>query len=186
MTNKTTTLSVSNTEIIQQINQLKRKLGELCAQLSIKYLQEAFHLTPLKISSSEINVIIRKYFPTQKISHLDGKYWLLPWWQWQDLINVDWVSTKKWVAEKFDCDNFANAFASNMAMYYEINSAMRVYGKLYEGTEKFLDYHYWNGIITSNKEIYFLEPQSDLWTKYEGGMLLIGGNKYEVTQFILG
>lgn len=172
----------------EKVNQIARKLGLILVNSGMNMLQSAFHLEPIKISSTEINQIILKYLPSVGISHLDGWYYLIPLYQWKQLIEFDWVDTKKWILDARDCDNFSNAFSANASMYYEINSVGRVYGKYYKGTQEFVDYHYWNVIITAEKEIWFFEPQNDKLTeaKYQGGLLLIGGNRYDPLNFYFG
>lgn len=177
---------MANEELIKQVSQIQRKLANVSIEIAKRYLKEAFHLTPQRFSLNDITAVLRQYFPTHKITHKDYYYYLLPWWQWKDLIEVDWIDKKKQIEDRYDCDNKSDAFSSNMSFYFDINSAGQAYGKLYQGTDKFLDYHYWNVIITSNKEIYFLETGNDKWTKYEGGMLLIGGNLYEPINFVFG
>jgi hypothetical protein len=170
----------------QQVNQISKQIGLLLVNNGIKFLEQAYHLVPISVPSSDINTIMRQYFPSTPITHFDGKYNLIDWTQWQDLLLYDWVDTKKWVLDYRDCDNFANAFSANMSMFYEINSAARVYGKLYRGLTDFVGYHYFNVIITSDKSVYFLEPNTDKWVKYEGGEIIIGGNKYEAISFVFG
>jgi len=172
----------------QQVNEIAKKIGMVLVDSGTRMIQSAFHLTPVKVSGSEINDIVRHYFPSINITHLDGYYYLLPLAQWKELIRVDWTDTKKWILDARDCDNFSNAFASNMSIFYECNSAGLVYGKFYKGMNNFVGYHYWNIIITAEKEIWFFEPSSDKLTeaKYQGGVLLIGGNKYEVVSMRFG
>lgn len=173
---------------IEKVNQIAKKLGLILIDSGMRFIQSAFHLNPIKVSGEEITQILRKYFVSEKITHLDSYYYLIPISQWRELIAVDWTDTKKWVVDKFDCDNFSNYFAANMSMFYEINSVGRVYGKYYQGTNQFVGYHYWNVLITAEKEIWFFEPGNDKMTeaKYEGGMLLINGNKYEPVSFYFG
>jgi len=170
------------------VNQISKKIGMLLIDNGMRFLQQAFHLAPIKVSSAEINQILRPYFPSNNITHLDGFYHLIPINQWRELIAVDWTDTKKWVLDFFDCDQFSNYFSANMAMFYEINSVGRVYGKLWKGTDQFVDYHYFNVIIDSDKKIWFFEPASDKMSEvaYQGGMLLIGGNRYECISFVFG
>lgn len=171
----------------QQVNEIARKLALLLIDNGMKILQSAFHLTPIKMSYGDMDTILKKHFSTAPITHLDTSYNLLPAPQWRELIRVDWVDTKKWILHYRDCDNFSEAFAANMSMFFEINSAGRVYGDLYRGnTNELVGRHYWNVFVTSDKEIFFLEPNSDALTKYEGGTLLIGGNRYEVISFRFG
>ena len=168
----------------EQVNHFAKKLGLLLVDNGMKFLESVFHLNPVSITGGEVNIILNKYF-SLPITHFDNKYNCIDWVTWQDLFVYDWVDTKIWILDYRDCDNFANAFSANMSMFYEINSVGRVYGKFYSGTT-FAGYHYWNVIITSDKKIYFFEPSSDKWVKYEGGLLMIGGNKYEPISFVFG
>jgi hypothetical protein len=179
---------MSNQISPQQVDEFWLKLALILIDKGMGMLKKAFHLSPSVLTADEITQILRKYFPTQSIVHLDNRYQVIPIEQWRELIRADWTDTKNWVLDFADCDNFANYFSANMSMFYEINSVGRVYGKLYKGTDKFLGYHYWNVIITSNKEIWFFEPQSDKLeeTNYQGGTLLLGGNKYEPLSFMFG
>lgn len=172
----------------QKVNQLARKIGTTLIDSGMKFIQSSFHLEPIKKTSGDISALFKKYLPGIPINHLDNNYYTVPISQWKQMIEVDWTETKKWVEDKFDCDNFANYFSANMAMFYEINSVGRVYGKYYKGTQQFVDYHYWNVIITSDNEVYFFEPISGKLSevKYEGGMILINGNKYEPISIYLG
>lgn len=171
-----------------QVNNIAKQIGILLIDNGMKMIQSAFKLNPIKVTGAEITQAIVKYLPSVNLTHLDDWYYLIPISQWKELIAVDWTDTKKWVIDKFDCDNFGNYFSANMAMFYEINSAGRVYGKFYRGTQNFVGYHYWNIIIDSNKDIWFFEPESDKMTEvaYKGGQILIGGNKYEVISIWLG
>ena len=168
------------------LQEIAYKLGLMLIDRGMSILSSTFGLSPIKVSSTEITGIIKKAFPSSSVSHLDNYYYLISADQWKKIIEIDWVDTKDWLKEKRDCDNFANAFCSNASMFYEVNSAGRVYGKLYRGTQEFVGYHYWNVLITDKKEIYFLEPMNDKITKYEGGMLLIGTDKYEPVSFYFG
>ena len=171
-----------------QVKNITLQLGLLLINNGMKFIQSAFHLNPIKVSSADITQAITKYLPSVNLTHLDDFYALIPISQWKELIAVDWTDTKKWVTDVFDCDNFSNYFSANIACFYEINSAGRVYGKFYRGTQTFVGYHYWNIIIDANKDIWFFEPESDKMTEmpYKGGQILISGNKYELISIWIG
>ena len=171
----------------QKVNSIAQKIALILIDRGISILKLAFHLDPILISNESITDTLRKYFPKEPITHLDSYYYLISIEQWKELIRADWVDTKNWLADKFDCDNFANAFASNMSMYFEVNSVGRVYGKLYKDN-KFIAYHYFNCIIDSEKRIWFFEPINDKLSEvaYQGGLILLGGDRYEPISFFFG
>ncbi len=177
---------MANENQIQQVNFLLKKIGLGFIDLGMYYLQKSFHLSPLKVGNDFVNQAIKQYNPTQPIVHFDSHYYLISIEQWQEIIKADWIDTRKWLLDKRDCDNLANAFASNASMYYEINSAGRVYGKLFDINGKFINWHYWNVVILPDKRVYFIEPMNDGVVEYKGGIVVIKNGKYEPHSYVFG
>ncbi len=170
------------------VNKLALKLGNTLIDSGMKMIASAFHIKSKKIDGDKITSVVKQYFPKARITHLDRYYYTIPIETWRELISYDWLKTKKWVAEKRDCDNFSNAFASNMSMFYEINSVGRVYGKLYTKEGDFIAWHYWNVIIDNMNRLWFFEPRRDKLAEswYRGGDVIVGLFKYEPVHFYFG
>lgn len=52
----------------------------------------------------------------------DGKYYVCNKENFQKLVEWDWVNTKKWLEDRFDCDDFAFFFKANLAFSFGFNS----------------------------------------------------------------
>ena len=91
---------------------------------------------------------------------LDANYYLTNQTNFLNIVAWDWVDSIKYVAERFDCENFAFAFKSHVDMYFHLNQVAVV-----------IDYksgHGYNLVIFPNGKVMVLEPQSDnlyVWTK---------------------
>lgn len=171
---------------INIINKLRYRIAELQMEIALRQLQRAINFQSLKVTRSFINQTIKKYFPDLPITHFDNYYYLANWDIWQLINELDWVKTKKWLEDARDCDNLVNAYSANASMFWELNSVLRVYGKLYRGTTGFVNYHYWNLIILPTGELIFYEPQNGQFTNFTGGQLLIGGKLYVPISLVAG
>ena len=91
---------------------------------------------------------------------LDVNYYLTNQKNFLNIVAWDWVDSIKYIAEKFDCENFAFAFKSHVDMYFNLNQVAIV-----------VDYksgHCYNLVIFPDGKVMVLEPQSDnlyIWTK---------------------
>lgn len=91
---------------------------------------------------------------------LDANYYLTNQTNFLNIVAWDWVDSIKYIAEKFDCENFAFAFKSHVDMYFHLNQVAVV-----------IDYksgHGYNLVIFPDGKVMVLEPQSDnlyVWTK---------------------
>jgi len=84
---------------------------------------------------------------------LDAKYKLTNRSNFLNVIAYDWIDSKKYVAEVFDCENFAIAFKSHCDEYFGLNQVGIV-----------IDYesgHGYNLVVLSDGTVWVLEPQSD-------------------------
>jgi hypothetical protein len=104
---------------------------------------------------------------------------------WKILIDSDWTNQKQWIADYFDCDNFAGSFTSYMADIYLLNSAGRITVQLREPTTNTLiGYHRCALIVDSKLDCYLLETQTDELVKIvKGEFPVLGKWKYVFQSF---
>jgi len=89
--------------------------------------------------------------------HLDSKYWACSKKEFEDWIEWDWTNKKKYIAEEYDCDNFAFSFKARCDRKIGINCVGLV-----------IDYsggHAYNVVAFSDAPTELYEPQSDRWVK---------------------
>ena len=92
-----------------------------------------------------------------KMTWLDQKYIAVPQKEFQKIIDWDWTDNKKYIAEKYDCDNFAFSFKARVDRRFHVNTVGLV-----------IDYdagHAYNIIIFADGTSKIFEPQSDSWPK---------------------
>ena len=89
--------------------------------------------------------------------HLDSKYWACSKKEFEDWIEWDWTNKKKYIAEEYDCDNFAFSFKARCDRKIGINAVGLV-----------IDYsggHAYNLVVFSDVAPELFEPQNDSWRK---------------------
>ena len=85
--------------------------------------------------------------------HLDNKYWACSKKEFEDWIAWDWTNGKKYIAEQYDCDNFAFSFKARCDRKIGVNTVALV-----------IDYsggHAYNLVIFTDAPAELYEPQSD-------------------------
>ena len=93
--------------------------------------------------------------------HLDAKYWVCSRVDFEAIIRWDWTDKKKYVAEKYDCDNFAFSFKARMDRKFHLNNVGLVID--YSGK------HAYNCVIFSDGTAELFEPQSDRFVTNKKG-----------------
>ena len=106
------------------------------------------------------------------ILSLDNKYLVTNQADMKKIIEWDWTDNRKYVAEKYDCDNFAFSFKAMVDRKFNVNNVGLV-----------IDYsagHAYNIIVFNDGTVKLFEPQSDKWPrigtsmyKFEEGKILI-------------
>jgi len=165
----------------KKVNELARKLGVSLCQTGLNLIQSAFKIEPVEVSYEQFKRIFVDLDSKITPVLLDGKYYLTDWQTWKNIIAVDWTDQKKYVREKFDCDNASFSFCSRVSWLFGLNSKGAVYGKVYnKKTKKFINYHYWVCIVTNDSDgvrrLYWYEPITDKWVQHEKGKEIIIGN----------
>ena len=112
----------------------------------------------------------------------DEKYHTTDIETWRTIIENDWTNKRKYVADTFDCDNFAEAFCSYCADIYGLNSAGRFTVELLDPeTNVHIGYHRAVIIVDRELQCWLLESQDDGIVKIEKGVMpVIGIWKYRV------
>ena len=89
--------------------------------------------------------------------NLDSKYWACSKKEFEDWIEWDWTNGKKYIAEQYDCDNFAFSFKARCDRKIGINTVAFI-----------IDYsggHAYNLVCFTDAPAELYEPQSDTWVK---------------------
>ena len=92
-----------------------------------------------------------------EIFALDNKYQVTTQKDMKKIIDWDWTDNKKYVAEKYDCDNFAFSFKAMVDKRFGLN-----------GVGLVIDYsggHAYNIVVFQDGSVKIFEPQSDRWPK---------------------
>jgi len=159
----------------QKVKRIARQFGVALNRAGINIIKDAFHINPVRISYDEMLTFLQDITENKLnyISLADQNYYLIPWEQWKQIIEVDWTDKKKYLKDRFDCDNFAFLFAARMAEIFDINSAGVAHGKVNIG-------HFWNAIVVKdnmgNLRLYYYEPMKDLYTEFKKGSQPIMGS----------
>ena len=93
---------------------------------------------------------------------LDAKYWVCDREEFNKIVKWDWTDNKKYVAEKYDCDNFAFSFKAMVDRRFGVNNVGLV-----------IDYsggHAYNIIVFNDGTVRLFEPQTDKWPRLGTGM----------------
>ena len=103
---------------------------------------------------------------------LDNKYLVTSQKDMKKIIDWDWTDNKKYVKERYDCDNFAFSFKAMVDKRFGVNNVGLV-----------IDYsggHAYNIMVFSDGSVRLFEPQNDKWArigtgqyKFEEGKILI-------------
>jgi len=84
---------------------------------------------------------------------LDSKYWTCTRLDFGAIIKWDWTDKKRYVKQKYDCENFAFSFKARMDRKFHLNNVGLV-----------LDYsggHAYNCVVFSDGTAELFEPQND-------------------------
>ena len=155
----------------QKVNQLARKIGIALATTGIKMIRSAFHINSVKISYNEMQTFLQDITENKLnyISLADQNYYLIPWEQWKQIIEVDWTDKKKYLKDKFDCDDFAFMFASIISWIFKLNTAGIVHGKVNIG-------HFWNAIVAEKNgrlRLFYYDAKRGTYMEYQKGQPII-------------
>ena len=149
-----------------------RKLGATLENRGKWFLKNAFKVNYRIVSKEHIKHAILN--ATGKTPYLaDRKYYLTDWETCLQLLKYDWVDKKKYLTDRYDCDNFSDSLAARMAEIYDLNNFGRLTcnGKKLKTGETFG--HRASIAVDSDLNVYAIEPQTDEYVKIKRGKPII-------------
>ena len=132
---------------------LANRLRELSNKLTPPILAEGY----TELSANTIyNALITKQIINagMKRKHLDSKYWACGRLDFEAIINWDWTDKKRYVKQKYDCENFAFSFKARMDRRFHLNNVGLVVD--YSGS------HAYNCVVFADGTAELFEPQNDM------------------------
>jgi hypothetical protein len=148
-------------------------MGELITALT--QVKDALSfLSPPEITGRKnmTQVEVSRAIGAAKKTWLDNKYVAVSQKEFQKIIDWDWTDNKKYIAEKYDCDNFAFSFKARVDRKFHVNTVGLVID--YEGG------HAYNIVVFSDGTSKIFEPQSDSWPKKGTGMYVFKPGVVEI------
>jgi len=133
---------------------LKEELSKYKTSITID--EEPVEKTSKYISNTLAPVLSKK---NVRWLPLDGKYWLYSEDVVRRFIEKDWIDSKNYRRNRFDCENFAIAFKDRAELFLGTNQVAIV-----------IDYsaaHGYNLIIYPDEKFTIFEPQNDQEFSYE-------------------
>ena len=118
------------------------------------------------LSSDEVHQLLIKKLSGKldssfQIYLADEKYYCPPMKDVREIIENSSLDRKSWVEERFDCDDFAIVLKSHFAESAYANGKRRAAHAMGIVWGIFDEPHAINWVITSNKQLHFIEPQTD-------------------------
>ena len=148
-------------------------MGELVAALTeVKDALSILSPPEIKGHKNMSQVDVSKAIGVAQMTWLDNKYIAVPQKEFQKIIDWDWTDNKKYIAEKYDCDNFAFSLKARVDRRFHVNTVGLVID--YDGG------HAYNIIIFADGTSKIFEPQSDGWPKQGSGMYVFNRSKVNI------
>ena len=153
---------LSNEEKLIILNKLKDAITEETRVVRIN-ADEIKEVKPDEIISA-----IKALYPNVQIRAVsDGKYYTVSEAKWREIIKNDFVERKKYLATRYDCEDFSRSFVARVIENYQLNSVGVCWGWMTEEA-----YHAWNFIYTSEGRLLWYEAQND-------SLFVPSGEKYK-------
>ena len=152
---------------------------------------QAEHFENIKryiIPLEEMTIFIKSKFPKIRTSPKDFNFKITGIENWEYFIINCWLKEKKWIENYYDCEDFADTFAVFAKLILGV-SVYKIYGGIFDrNTGKWIGYHYWNAIISqekNGKEMHFYEPMTGSLVQYSGQKEIVLDNwRYNPEQII--
>ena len=99
-------------------------LGNNLIEKGVFFKKKAFDIREVKITRSSWFYIstYMKNLGFKNLYNADGTYYMTTIGDMRNLILNDWTNKKKYLKDRYDCDNYAESFKEHMSSIYGINS----------------------------------------------------------------
>ena len=95
----------------------------------------------------------------------DRRFWYASLTDFKTMVSEDFTNRLTWLAESFDCDNFASLFCSLLSLVWGYNGVGVALGAVLDkGSKNVVGYHAYNCVLVeedSKRVLCLYEPQSD-------------------------
>lgn len=166
-------------------NKIKRemfkKLGEKLMQEGMWFKRIAHNVKPKVTTRTEIRTLLKSVGLNQ-FRFADSKYWYINVNAMLDIIKHDFTDRKKYLSERYDCDDFADTFQSHLREIFGINSVAICKSIEWVNIEtgEHIEWHRANILIVEHKgklKSFLFEPQDDTSVLLEKGKDVIHWGK---------
>ncbi len=134
-------------------------------QMIFKLVGEV-ELVLIEISASDwVNIVLKQYPTLTNLELPDVLLYTTTLERLETVLKRDWTNRIKYLAEKFDCDDFAHMLSERLNYYYGLTSVMEVWGNTTAG------YHAFNVVVVRDGTEFIarlIEPQSDMVFETKG------------------
>ena len=170
--------------------ELFKKLGNTLINQGIKFLQIAFVVKTQQTTSNALRgILTSKGVPSNKIYFCDERYFYTTLQKVKDILKYDTTNDKKYVAETYDCDDFALTVRCSFREYYGLNSMGE--GRMIEIKDaksgKHIAWHRANVFFAEDNGIlkpYLLEAQNDKIVEIKDiNNIVIGNWRYVIALY---
>ena len=165
-----------------KVNQLARKMGVILCESGMRMIRSAFSLKPEMRRFWYLEKFFKEQGIKARLNPADNDFYFTNWETMKKIIEVDWISQKKYVKEKFDCEDFAYAFKSHLSEIYGLNGIGVSHGHCYDLTGKWKYGHFWIVLPTIDNgkfNLHWLESINDKWVEHKiGRKIIIGATEY--------
>ncbi len=170
-----------------KVNQIQKQLGSLLFKEGIRHLQSAFKVTtPIEASYGEIKNIFVENGLSIPLHQYDTTYFLTDWQSWKVLFEHLLIDQVKYLAEKLDCDNFANLVSSLAALIMLLNTCGTGYGFVSNvSTGAVVGNHYFNLVVTKDREVYLYDALKGHTKIEKNKPVIVGDWKYTINSVTL-
>jgi hypothetical protein len=168
----------------RRVNDIANKLWVTLIETGETNLASLHRVEPkLVMTKAELSEWISKnLFPG--VSLWDEKYYFESIDFYNKIIPYNWIQRKKYIEDRFDCDNFATKFNSYISDVFGLNTTGVSTGEVYGiYTDKLVGRHAYNMILATDNGVlkpYLFEPMKNIIAEWKGQKTALGDWKYTV------